>query len=200
MNIKTILTLAFWPLWITASVATAVEFVDGDNEPVTVLNGMHSCPQGFLVTGVHVDRNLLLCAGYFGNFLQFPARQDWGVTATNQFSWPGLPNMHWCGPGNMVRGVHVAGNGFNCQTFDTATKRLVTIPLGTPYPDRGTNPTVRSGMHACPRGSILVGAHFATNTFVCAPLGFCAVESNEGCPTGKRCVARTPNSLIGSCQ
>ena len=142
---------------------------------------------------------LLLCTGYFGYFLEFPSRQDWGITPTNQFLFDGT-SMHWCGTGGMVRGVHVDGNGFNCQTFDAATIRLVGTPLGQPFLDRGSNPTVRQGMHACPVGSILVGAHFATNTFLCAPLGFCAAESNAGCPSGKTCRARTPHSQIGSCE
>ena len=37
--------------------------MDGDNEPVTQRNGMHACPAGYVVTGINVDKNYLLC-GY----------------------------------------------------------------------------------------------------------------------------------------
>ena len=65
--------------------------------------------------------------------------------------------MHWCGSNRMVRGVHVAGNRFTCQSFDAITTREMG-PLGPPFLDRGTSPTVRGtvAMHACPVGSVLV--------------------------------------------
>ena len=37
---------------LCSRLAAATEFVDGDDEPVTVVNGMHACPSGFVVTGV----------------------------------------------------------------------------------------------------------------------------------------------------
>ncbi len=178
----------------------ATEFIDGDDEPVTVVNGMHACPYGFLVTGVHVDRNLLLCTGYFGDFLNFPVRADFGITPTNQFPFDGT-SMHWCEPGGIVAGVHVAGNGFNCQTLDRVAVGL-RGPLGAPTLDRGTNPTVRAGMHACPIGFVLAGAYFATNTFLCARMPFCVDDSQ--CAPGTRCVPRFVggelHSIDGTCR
>jgi hypothetical protein len=179
----------------------AVEFVDGDNEPVTVLNNMHACPPGFVVSGVHVDSNLLLCTGYFGYLLDPPVLVR-GISASTPipdvapFPFDGT-SMHWCGPGRMVRGVHVAGNRFTCQSFDRITTQEMG-PLGPPFLDRGNARTVRAGMHACPVGSVLVGAHFVSNTFLCAALPLCA--DNAQCVAGTRCIARTPNSLFKTCR
>jgi len=190
---------------LTGRTAGAAEFVDGDNEPPSQLNGMHSCPFGTMVTGVHVDKNLLSCMAYLGEALTFPARQDWGATIANQFAFDGT-SMHWCGPGAMVRGVHVDGNGFNCQTLASWAIDQHG-PLGPPILDRGSNPTVRNGMHTCPQGSVLVGAHFSTNTFLCAKLPLCMHGDSSQCPVGKTCVLRVPpsgpdgiHSIDGSCQ
>ena len=100
--------------------------------------------------------------------------------------------------------LHVAGNGFNCQTLDSVALGL-RGPLAPPTLDRGSAPAVRAGMHACPIGSVLIGAHFATNTFLCAALcaamPFCVDDSQ--CAPGTRCVPRYQgeqlHSLDGTC-
>ncbi|WP_170545813.1 hypothetical protein [Ruegeria arenilitoris] len=176
-----------------ASTSQAAEFVDGDNEPPTQQNGMHSCPPGFLVAGVHVDQNLLLCTGPLEWALDFPARQSWGIRTDNQFAFPG-GSMHWCGPSEAVVGVHVDGNGFNCQSYDVVTQSYFG-DFGTPEIDTSTQ---RSGMHACPIGKVLVGAHFDSNTFLCAELNVCVQDIH--CVSGKSCVFRTPNSILGRCE
>lgn len=188
-------------LFASTVAVNAVEFVDGDDEPVSVLNHMHSCPPTFLVSGVHVDSNLLLCTGSF-EFLLDPPVVVQGIGASSPtpdvtpFPFDGTA-MHWCGPGRMVRGVHVGGNRFTCQSFDRITTQEMG-PLGPPFLDRGNAPTVRAGMHACPVGSVLVGAHFVSNTFLCARLPLCA--DNTQCQAGRQCVARTPNSLFKRCR
>jgi hypothetical protein len=181
----------------------ATEFVDGDNESVTVINNMHGCPPTFMVAGVHVARNLLLCTGSFEFLLDPPVVVQGTTPATPVPDVPPFPfdgtSMHWCGSNRMVRGVHVAGNRFTCQSFDAITSREMG-PLGTPFLDRGTSPTVRGtvSMHACPVGSVLVGAHFVSNTFLCAALPLCA--DNAQCRSGTTCVGRTPNSLLKTCR
>lgn len=174
------------------SSAWGVEFIDGDNEPPTQMNGMHGCNSAFLVTGVHVGRNLLLCSGPFQYLLDFPSTLSWGVLPSNQFPFDGT-SMHWCGPNSMVRGVHVDGNGFDCVSFN----QLITTlhgGLGAPFLDRSTQ---RAGMHACPVGSVLVGAHFSTNTFLCATLPVCADSAQ--CRAGTTCRA-SPGKIYGVCQ
>jgi hypothetical protein len=193
MNMKFQLVLIAWSVVLSVPNVKAGEFVDGDNEPPYQVNGMHTCPGTFAVTGVHVNRNLLLCTGSF-EYLLDPVRQSWGMTPTNQYDFDNT-SMHWCGENSFVIGVHVDGNGFNCQSFDAITTNQMG-QLGAPFLDRG-EATARNGMHACPIGSVLVGAHFSSNTFLCAQLPLCA--DNAQCASGQ-CRGRTPRSLLKTCQ
>ena len=65
------------------------------------------------------------------------------------------PIMHWCGPNRFVTGVHVLNNAFNCTEFASGSNRNYTTRLGHLIVDTGT---VRNGVRACPRGTVLVGA------------------------------------------
>jgi hypothetical protein len=171
-------------LFAVLGTARAAETIDGNNPP-TVRNNMHSCPTSAIVTGVNVGANQLLCLGNFvdiGGPLTTGERVDSGVQTTNQwppdavtraaYAYTG-PTMHWCGPDQYVTGVDVLNNRFNCARFPSATNINYTPRLGNVVLDPGTSPTVRGGMHACPRGTVLVGAHFGNNTFLCAELPFC---------------------------
>jgi hypothetical protein len=77
-------------LAIFSSQAFAIEFVDGQSGPPTQRNGMHSCPPGFAVTGVHVGNNWLLCEGDWSVQLVAPPvglaneAGDSGVRTDNQ--------------------------------------------------------------------------------------------------------------------
>lgn len=175
-------------LFALTDTARAGEFIDGNNPP-TVRNNMHSCPPGSIVTGINVAANQLLCTGPFENgqgFLTVNERVDSGSTATNQ--WPPDavtraahnytgPTMHWCGPNRFMTGVHVLNNAFNCTEFASGSNRNYTTRLGHIVVDTGTQ---RSGVRACPRGTILVGAHFTNNALLCAELPFC--EDTSHCP------------------
>ncbi len=161
----------------------AAEFVDG-NTPPTVRNSMHSCPPFSIVTGVNVAANHLLC---LENPLTSSERVDtssqWPPDAVTRaaYAYTG-PSIHWCGPDQYVTGVDVLNNRFNCARFPTATTTLnYTQRLGTIVVNGAPNPTQRSGMHACPAGTVLVGAHFGNNTFLCAELPFCT--DNTHCPS-----------------
>ena len=176
--------LSILMLFACAGAARAGEIIDGNNPP-TVRNNMHSCPSGYIMTGVNVAANQLLCTGAFGNLVTNEV-VDQGVTATNQ--WPPNtvtrvahnytgPTMHWCGPNRFVTGVHVLNNAFNCAELSSGTNRNYTTRLGHVIVDTGT---VRNGVRACPRGTVLVGAHFVNNTFLCAELPFC--KDTSQCP------------------
>ena len=58
--------LSILMLFACAGTARAGEIIDGNNPP-TVRNNMHSCPPGYIMTGVNVAGNQLLCTGSFGN-------------------------------------------------------------------------------------------------------------------------------------
>jgi len=106
--------------------------------------------------------------------------------------------MHWCGPNRFITGLNPATNGFNCAGFVSGSNINYTTTLGNLFLDYGTNPTQRSGMHACPTGSMLVGAHLATNTFLCAEMPFCN-DDNHCSSTAKRCEFQSIPCVSGDC-
>lgn len=178
-------TLAITVLCLAAcaSQARAEEIVDTTN----VRNDMHSCPPGFIMTGVHVGNDDLLCTGRFENGQNLTVNEI--VDSAGNNTWPPDPEtraahnytgpaMHWCGPDRFMTGVHVGRNQFNCSQFAaTGIGRNYTTSLGHVLVD---TTTARNGMHACPLGTILVGAHFGSNRFLCAELPFC--EDTSHCP------------------
>ncbi len=129
--------------------------IDAGTNP-TVRDSMHSCPSGFVVAGVHGDRNDLLC---FGPTIRplFVALRDPTRIDIAPFPVPGEAAINWCGNSHVVTGVHAGRNTFTCMRVSGA--------LGPPTLDRNT---VDRGMHACPGGSVLVGIDFPTNRFVCS--------------------------------
>ena len=66
MRRAAIMSFATFLVWFTS--ASATEDVNGQGSAPTQRNNMHSCPEGFVVTGVNVDHNWLLCEGAFGVF------------------------------------------------------------------------------------------------------------------------------------
>lgn len=183
------LTAVLLSLFALAGTARAGEIIDGNNPP-TVRNNMHSCPRGYIATGVHVGNNQLLCLGLFSDPAGFMTT---GESVVSSNFWPpdsvtraahgyssALPSIPWCGPDRYVTGVHVANRQLNCAQFPSGSNRNYTPRLGHIVVDYGTNPTQRSNMHACPRGFVLVGANFDNNTFLCAELPFCQEASH--CP------------------
>ncbi len=179
------------PLALTLLACAGAIQADEIVDQSTSRNNMHSCPPGFIMTGVHVTNDDLLCTGQFANG---PSNLtvDENVDSGGANAWPPDtetrvahnytgPAIHWCGPDRFMTGVNVGGNAFNCSRFTaTGTGRNYTSSLGHVIVDGGANQTVRNGMHACPRGTILVGAHFGQNLFLCAELPFC--EDTSHCP------------------
>lgn len=183
------LAAPFLALLAFAAPARAGETIDA-GAGQTVRNNMHSCPPGAIVTGIHVNLNQLLCLSNFADNSGFLTRNEtvvsgaasqWPPDATTRtahgYTGPAIP---WCGPDRYVTGVHVANRTFNCSQFPGGFNRNYTQRLGHLVVDPGTAPTVRQSMHACPSGSVLVGANFDNNTFLCAELPFCQETSH--CP------------------
>jgi hypothetical protein len=214
MRQAALMSLATLLAWLTP--AWAVEDVNGQGSPPFQRNNMHSCPEGFVVTGVNIDHNWLLCDGAFGVFghanpghAAGTANEvtDFGMTPANQHPYTSGKTMHWCGPDRMVTGVDVAHNGFGCANYLRAGGPVV--PLGRLVLDGapGTQPTQRSGMHACPVGFVLVGAFFDENAFLCAERQYCTMDGQLKCPVGQCKRDGPPPSgedqiarLTGTCQ
>ena len=196
-----------------AGAAWAGEIVDGNNPP-TVRNNMHVCPPGYIVTGVNVGANQLLCLGRFQDSTGDLTRNETVVSGSVTY-WPpdnwtrvangyasNAPNIPWCGSDRYVTGVHVANRTFSCASFPVGSCGDYTSRLGHVIVDSGSNPTQRNNMHACPRGFVLAGANFDTNTFLCAELPFCQEASHcAGSGSGDQCERRAnPVRNAGMCR
>lgn len=121
---------------------------------------------------------------------------DVGISATNQltFTHNGVTEqMHVCPQDQFVMGINVPQNAFLCGEYVGADGNVV--PLGAVTIDGPPNQTVRDQMHACPEGSVLIGAHFDRNVFACAEVSFCGWHksqfvsgiSTSHCPAGLTC-------------
>lgn len=125
----------------------------------TQRNDMHSCPVGSFVTGIHVERNLLLCSSSFGGY---QATDEVVDNSTQRTGWhpDGQGSMHGCPGGMAVTGVHASRNLLSCASLD----RLPT----SYFVDKETQ---IMGMHACPPGTVVAGIHVANNWLLCRTLG-----------------------------
>jgi hypothetical protein len=125
----------------SASVIMAPGTIDKD----TQRNGMHSCPAGEFVLGVHVAQNLLICAPLAGDFnaeIVDKETQEQG--------------MHACPAGMAMTGLHANKNLLAC------------VPLTNPPPARFVDTGTQSmGMHACAGGAVVAGIQAAKNQLLC---------------------------------
>lgn len=173
MRLCTILLAALTLALLAPAVpASAYEIIDGDNE-LTVRNNMHTCPWGFIVSGVHVNNNDLLCTGYFG----------WSMgseVVRNLQLFIGHRRFVRCAHNEFVTGIHVANRTLSCSKFTGSATDTYDPNLGSLFIDEGAGLTVRANMHACPTDSVLVGADWDTNSFLCAELNHCYDDSQCG--------------------
>ena len=91
----------------------------------TQRHGMHCCPLGMFVTGVHVGENELLCEGGFGGYSEIDEIVDTGTQFYEEYpplyeEYPpknrtGMRigrSMHTCPRGWAMTGIHVGKNQF----------------------------------------------------------------------------------------
>jgi hypothetical protein len=79
-------------------------------------------------------------------------------------------SIRGCQGETVATGVVFGSNTFLCSTMVPLPP--VSSTLGGIIVDEGPNRTVRQNMHACPLGTVLVGADFTTNSFACARLPY----------------------------
>jgi hypothetical protein len=193
MRIRHTLFALLSALALSAGAVHAAETIDR-NTPPTVRNNMHACPWGSIVTGVDVAQNWLLCMGDFRGEV-FDERvvsgalwpPDQVTRVAHNYTGAAIP---WCGPGRFVTGVHAANRSFSCAQFNYTPWRLNHVVV-----DGGT---MRSAMHACPRGQVLVGANFDTNTFLCAGNPICHEVSH--CPSASDVCDGGTSLAAGHCR
>lgn len=87
----------------------------------TQRNGMHVCPVGSLMRGLHVDRNLLACISVPGLAVTLP--RDAGFVPFDEFVDTGTQDgvMHVCGSNGTglqfaMAGIRADQNRFTCDT------------------------------------------------------------------------------------
>lgn len=142
----------------------------------TQRNGMHSCPVGAFVMGVHLERNELLCSSSFGGY---QATDEVVDNSTQMTGWhpDGDGTMHGCPAGMAVTGVY-GGNLLNCAPLSRSASLFV---------DKKTQ---MMGMHACPEGTVMTGLHASRNWLLCGTfrevLSGQEVQRNDmlSCPPG----------------
>ncbi len=123
----------------------------------TQRNGMHSCPVGAFVSGVHLSRNELLCSSSFGGYEAVDEVTD---NSTQMTGWhpEGNGTMHGCPQGMGVTGVY-GGDLLNCAPLPISPSLFV---------DKETQVM---GMHACPEGTVMTGLHASLNWLLCGTFG-----------------------------
>lgn len=142
----------------------------------TQRNGMHSCPVGTFVVGVHLERNELLCSSNFGGYEAVDEVTD---NSTQMTGWhpDGDGTMHGCPAGMGVTGVY-GGDLLNCAPLSRSPSLFV---------DKNTQ---IMGMHACPEGTVMAGLHASRNWLLCGTfrevLSGQEVQRNDmlSCPPG----------------
>jgi hypothetical protein len=114
---------------------------------------MHCCPNGYAMTGVHVDRNVFRCSPLDTPGKLGPPTLDVGTVRNG---------MHTCPYGQVMVGLRVDANQLACQA----------LPAGSVTGERVDSGTADSfPMHACdavsPTGA-MSGIHVDKNLLTCA--------------------------------
>jgi hypothetical protein len=115
---------------------------------------MHCCPNGFVMTGIHVNDNVLRCARLQAGF-SGPTALDAGTVRNN---------MHACPVGQLMVGIHVGRNLLACRPSGQALSlEFVDAVTTATFPINGGTAT----MHVCPDTFAMAGIHVNNNLFTC---------------------------------
>ena len=198
--------LAGFMCWIAS--VQAGEVVNGDDEAVTRAGNMHTCRAQQLVSGINVTDNWFLCSQGYG-----PTLSSSRVTApTDQRTITGGrgagTNMLSCRDNEMIVGIHVDNNQFRCVAVDSVTAARLRDHNFSPNPrdlrfvEQPSDVADRGRMMTCPRGFVMMGAHFSLGVLACARPPVCG--DNANCESGKTCQSlfsgRQVSSLIRVCK
>ena len=158
------------------------EFIDPDNGtqyeimvPFTDLQNkgplkLHKCGGSSFMVGVHVKNNRFLCEDGVGWFKA--AYQPSDITTNSmppkEFERYESHGMAACPPGKAMVGLHAGRNVLLCAPLqvtdlfvDSHTYRQ---PEGAAPPILGSS---TGKMHACPKGSVMVGIHDGRDLLLC---------------------------------
>lgn len=125
----------------------------------TQRHGMHSCPQGQFITGIHVRNNLLRCSTAFGTY---PASSEIVDSRNENYRGIQQQGMHACAQGMAMTGIDVRNNALACAPVAESIPREV---------DTGTvAQTGDVSIHICARGPVS-GIHVSRNLLLCGTRG-----------------------------
>ncbi len=121
-------------------------FYDGGTQCSAGGVTMHCCPDGSVMIGANIDRNVFKCGQTIGTgglrFLDIATQRN---------------NMHACPWGTVMVGLHVGHNWLVCQAPPSAPVfEYVDSSTQDPFP-----------MHKCSDGSAMAGIHVDDNLFTC---------------------------------
>lgn len=128
------------------------EYVDGGTQE----SGMHACPKGYAIAGVHIDQNKFLCRRVMPE-----GEENYVQTVVD--SGTQRHGMHACPVGTYLRGLHGGQNRFLCSWDSRRPQK----EYQQEFEDSGTQ---SHGMHVCPRDgtpTYLTGIHIDQNRFLC---------------------------------
>lgn len=145
----------------------AIEITDPQGP--TTDSTAHRCPEKFVMTGLHHADDRLLCARIspqfdgIGGVPFFSTRQALNPGDLSGYRGPAI--RWWCGPNavmiGMLKGGFGLADGIECSVVPEGV-------LTSIFADRPPRQTVRQAMHACPDGSVMVGADIGSNILACA--------------------------------
>lgn len=130
---------------------------DGNNFADRSQHNVRSCASSYTMANFNVVTNHLLFRPV-RNLAEFPDREradrPWSdddqsvASGRSDPRSPHLhgPTLHWCGPNQLMAGVHVENNAFNCRQFSSCSNGNYTMKLDCVITDGSTT---CSGMHTC---------------------------------------------------
>jgi ferredoxin len=133
-------------MFLLSSNAYAAEFIDGPKER-TIRQGMHSCPVGAFIVGIHVDGKKLLCSNSISSYSEQDERVNYDIIRQG---------MHACPKGSAMTGVHVDRRLLSCAPVPQAFNAEIVDHY-----------TIRNGMHACPEDTVAAGIHVDDRKLLC---------------------------------
>ena len=136
--------------------ALLYQVLDGPGQAYyTVCNGMHCCPAGFAMAGIHVGNNLFSCRSAFADPSQVASREGCYVDTSTQRS-----GIHACATNYYMKGVDVSSNRFTCCNDRYRTVR------GSDHVDRAE---AGEDMHRCDwwAQEAMTGLHVGRNELLC---------------------------------
>jgi len=143
-----------------------VPFSDFQKAPALVL---HKCGGSSFMVGVHVKKNQFLCedgVGWFGTVYQ-PSDLTVNAMQPKLFERYQSHGMAACPPGKAMTGLHAARNVLLCAPLQMTDLFVDSHTYRGVGPVGGIGGLQQARMHACPKGSVMVGIHDARDLLLC---------------------------------